>query len=318
MSNSVEVSAVIPVIDRVDDLAELCSAYEAVLVGTGRSYEIILVLDGGAASFAEVARQICEESPKTRIVQLSKYFGEATTLSAGFDNAQGDLMLTLPAYYQVDPAEIAKLFEAIDSADIVLARRWPRAGSGFERLRRSAFHFLLRILSGEKYTDLGCGVRLFKRQVSDEVNLYGDLHRFLPVLANQQGFAAREVDLRQSEKDSFRGRYRLREYLHRVLDIFTVFFLVRFTKKPLRFFGMIGGISVGVGGIVVLVTVIQRLFFDIGLADRPALLLGSLLLVLGVQTIALGLIGELIIFTHAGSLKEYKVAEIINPGSARG
>jgi hypothetical protein len=119
------------------------------------------------------------------------------------------------------------------------------------------------------------------------------------------------VELRQSPKDDFRGRYRMREYLHRVLDIMTLFFLVRFTKKPLRFFGTVG-FAVGALGLLFLaVLVVQRLFFGVGLADRPALLLSSLMVVLGVQVFALGLLGELIIFTHAKDLKEYAVRRVI-------
>ena len=204
------------------------------------------------------------------------------------------------------------MLDQAESSDMIIARRWPRFGSWFESVRRQSFHALLRLLSGEAYRDLGCNVRFFVRKIADEVHLYGDQHRFFPILVSKQGFKVQEIDVTQSAKDEFRGRYRLREYFHRVLDMFTVFFLVRFTKKPLRFFGMIGGLVSALGGSVVLITVIQRLFFDIGLADRPALLLGSLLLVLGVQTFALGLIGELIIFTHATQLKEYTIAEDIN------
>ena len=151
--------------------------------------------------------------------------------------------------------------------------------------------------------------------MADEIPLYGDQHRFLPALARQRGFRIAEVELRQSEKDMFRGRYRVREYLHRLLDILTVFFLVRFTKKPLRFFGTLGFIAASVGALFTLVLVVQRLFFDMPLADRPALLLASLLIVLGVQTFALGLIGELIIFTHASAMKEYTIRRVIQSES---
>ena len=132
------------------------------------------------------------------------------------------------------------------------------------------------------------------------------------MLANRQGFRVKELDVAQSPKDQFHGTYRQREYLHRILDIFTIFFLVRFTKKPLRFFGMIGTVTFAVGGLITAYVVIERLFFSVPLAERPALLLSSLLVVLGVQIFALGLIGELIIFTHAKELKEYTIDEIIN------
>ena len=155
-------------------------------------------------------------------------------------------------------------------------------------------------------------MRAFKREIAQEVTIYGDQHRFLPVLASRRGFKVRELKVGQSPKDQFRGVYRPREYVHRLLDIFTVFFLVRFTKKPLRFFGMIGSVTLAIGVVFVLYLVIERLFMDVPLAERPALLLSSLLVVLGVQILALGLIGELIIFTHARELKEYTVDEIIN------
>jgi hypothetical protein len=120
------------------------------------------------------------------------------------------------------------------------------------------------------------------------------------------------VELRQSERDRFEGRYRPREYAHFVLDVFTVFFLVRFTKKPLRFFGMLGATMFGVGALVVLFLVVERLAFQTSLADRPALLLSALIVVLGLQLFALGLLAELIIFTHARHLKDYQGAQVIH------
>jgi hypothetical protein len=154
------------------------------------------------------------------------------------------------------------------------------------------------------------------RKVTEETPLYGEMHRVFPALASRQGFRVREVELVQAEADRFRGRPSVRQYVHRLLDILTVFFLIRFTKKPLRFFGMIGTLVGAVGALMVAFLVIQRMFFGVALADRPALLLSSLLVVLGVQIFALGLIGELIIFTHAGQLKEYAVRSVISYQSA--
>jgi hypothetical protein len=173
------------------------------------------------------------------------------------------------------------------------------------------FHGMVARVTGMRLHDLGCGARAMKRRVLEELSLYGDQHRLLAVLADRQGFRVTEVELRQSERDRFEGIYRPREYAHLVLDVFTVFFLVRFTKKPLRFFGMIGATMFGLGVLVVLYLVFTRLAFGESLADRPALLLSSLLVVLGLQLFALGLLAELIIFTHARHLKDYQAAEII-------
>jgi hypothetical protein len=147
--------------------------------------------------------------------------------------------------------------------------------------------------------------------VLEEISLYGDQHRFLPVLANRQGFRVTEVDVRQSPRDRFEGTYSVRDYTRRALDIFSVFFLVRFTKRPLRFFGMIGAVTFGLGFVLLAWLILERILFDHSLASRPALLLSSLLVVLGLQVFALGLLGELIIFTHARELKDYKVDRVL-------
>jgi len=307
----VDLSVVVPVGKRVDDLTALHREYRQGLDACGASYEMIYVLDGDRDA-RRVLEALRDAGEPLKIIRLGKSFGEATALMVGFANAEGARLMTLPAYFQIDGRELPKLVAAAADADLVVARRWPRRGGRFETLRRNGFHALLRLVTRESFHDLGCGARIMSRRVAKEITIYGDQHRLLPVLAAQQGFAVDEIDVEQSPRDEFRGRYRLREYLHRLLDLFTVFFLTRFTKKPLRFFGMIGSGTFAVGGLAVAVLVLQRLFFDVPLADRPALLLACLLLVLGVQLFAIGLIGELIIFTHAKDLKDYRIADIVD------
>ncbi len=179
-------------------------------------------------------------------------------------------------------------------------------------MRRGAFHGLLAWVTGLSYRDLGCGARAFDRRVLEEIQLYGDQHRFLPVLADRKGFRVSEMDVRQSPKDRHEGIYEPRVYARGFLDIFTVFFLVRFTKKPLRFFGMIGVTLFAIGALLVTWLVIERLFFGQGLTQRPALLLSTLLVVLGLQLFALGLLGELIIFTHARQVRDYQIDSVLS------
>ena len=312
---TIDCSVVIPVGKRVDDLPELLREYDEALRASGQSYEIIIVLDGIHEQYGDYLATLASEDENVRLLQLARVFGEASALAAGFANARGRNLLTLPAYYQVESSEITRLLSFDrDGANMLIAVR-PRPGVSFDKFRRRVFHALFRFTSGMQFEDLGCGVRLFDRVIGDEIALYGDQHRFFPALARQRGFRVHEVELKQSPKDEFRGRYRIREYLHRLLDVLTVFFLVRFTKKPLRFFGTLGFVAAAVGMILVFVFLVQRLFFAVPLADRPALLLASLLIVLGVQTFALGLIGELIIFTHASKIKEYAVRRVISNGS---
>jgi glycosyltransferase involved in cell wall biosynthesis len=312
---ALDISAIIPVGQRYDDLARLTDEYAEVLHGLGQSFEIIVVLDGPHGSMAEDLMERAKSRAWLRIVELAREFGESAALSAGLAEALGRNILTLPGYHQVVPTELAKVVEAGNSADMVVAVRWPRSGSLTARLRRGGFHGFLKLLTGQRYRDLGCGMRLLKREIADEIPLYSDRHHFYPVLAWSRGFVVREVEVRQASGDTFRGPRSVRQYLHRMLDILTLFFLVRFTKKPLRFFGTIGFVVSALGAAFLAVLIIQRLVFGMALADRPALLLSSLMLVLGVQIFALGLIGELVIFTHARDLKEYAVRRVIGAGS---
>jgi glycosyltransferase involved in cell wall biosynthesis len=304
-------SIIIPVGSRVDDLRELVEAYATALGEAGVDFEIIVVLDGWKEALLAQLRELATTRDWIRVIQFSREFGESAALMAGFSESRGDVLVTLPAYWQVAASELPRLLRSFDSdTDMLIAVRWPRKGSAFEKLRRRMFHGLLEWITGHSYRDLGCGVRMFRKDVAQEIPLYGDQYRFFPVLALRRGFRVREVELAQSPLDQFRGRYRIREYVHGILNVMTVFFLVRFTKKPLRFFGSVGFIAAGIGGIIVLTLVIQRLFFDVALADRPALLLASLLVVLGVQLFGLGLLGELVIFSHAGESREYAIRSI--------
>lgn len=313
MNNNVKVSAIVPVSDRYDRSGTLAAEYLAALKETGRDFELVFVLDGKHVQLGERLLEMAGKESRLRIIQLAKSFGEATAVSAGIENTSGGVVLTLPAYYQIEAAEVGKLLSELERCDMVVGARWPRASaSKFEVLRRKVFHWLVSSVSGISFTDLGCGARAFKREVGTEVPIYGDQHRFIPLLALRRGFRVSEIQVRQSEQDRFEKGYGPKTYLQRFLDIFTVVFLVRFTKKPLRFFGMIGSVTFLLGVLFLSYVAIERLFFGVALSDRPALLLSSLLVVLGMQIFALGLLGELIIFTHAGDLKEYTIEKIVN------
>jgi glycosyltransferase involved in cell wall biosynthesis len=279
----------------------------------GTPYELIYVLDGPHREAAEALQALQDRGEEIAVISLTRHFGEATALMAGFERAKGSIVVTLPAYHQIEGSEIAKLVAALDSADMVVGRRWPRAGGRLDRLRRAAFHAVVGRVTGSEFRDLGCGARALKRRVIEEITLYGDQHRFLALLADRQGFRVVEVDVRQSPKDRNERGYPAREYAHRALDILTVLFLVRFTKKPLRFFGMLGVVTFALGTALITYLVVERLFFGQPLAERPALLLSSLLAVLGLQLFAIGLLGELIIFTHARAIREYQVEKVVEP-----
>ncbi len=310
-NKKVELSVIIPVTERHDPVSKLFHDYKQGIDATGLSHEIIYVLDGDQPVALNELNQL-RNTEQITIITLAKWFGEATALNAGFSEASGQKILTLPAYKQVESDAIPILVATLKENDMILVRRWPRKDSIFNRLQSKVFNVLLRSFTDLKIHDAGCAVRIFDRKVLEDVHIYGDLFRFFPIMAHQQGFRVAEIDIPQSTSDAFQRVYAPGLYLRRLLDLLTIFFLVKFTKKPLRFFGLVGTSLLGIGLLATGYLVIEKLMFDVALATRPALFLSSLLVVLGIQVIAIGLIGEIIIFTHAKDLKEYKIDRIIN------
>ena len=308
---TVDLSVIVPVGERVGELSAILDEYSIYLSESGSSFEVIVVIDGPHGQIRQELVELGASRRWLQLIELARPFGEAAALAVGIAAARGKYLLTLPAYRQVIPSELLKLLEARGDVDMAVAVRWPRAGRPMARARRALFHGLVSFVTGSRFRDLTCGMRLFRREVAEEIPLYGDRHHLYPVLARSRGFRVREVEVNQGRGDNFRGSHTIRRSLHRVLDLLTLFFLVRFTKKPLRFFGTIGVLCGVLGAIFLAVLVVERLFFGVSLADRPALLLSALLVVLGVQVFAIGLIGELIIFTHARQMKDYVVRQVI-------
>lgn len=305
------VSVIVPVGSRFGDARKLYAEYKAGLAALPMPYELLFVLDGPRRRFSAQLEELLAAGERFTLICLSRTFGGAAALMAGVERATGDAIVTLPPYPQIDAAEIRKLVAGLESADVVVANRTPRAAGAFDRLRRSAFHAMVKWLTGRRLNDLGCGARAVRRRVFDELDVYGEQQLFLPLIADRLGFRVVEIGVSQAADDRFPRVYRPREYLRHILDLFSIFFLVRFTKRPLRFFGMLGATTFGIGALSLVYLCIDRLLFNASLADRPALLLATLLVVLGMQIFALGLLGELIIFTHARDLKDYRVEEVI-------
>jgi glycosyltransferase involved in cell wall biosynthesis len=304
-------SVIVPVGGRFGHARKVYEEYKAGLAMLPMASEIMFVLDGPRPKFAAQLDELLAAGEHFTVVSLTRSFGGAAALMAGVERATGDAIVTLPAYHQIEAADIRKLVVGLDNADVAIAMRSPRTAGAFDRLRRSLFHRLVRSMTGLHFNDLGCGARAVRRRVFDELDLYGEQHRFLPVIADRLGFRVVEIAVRQSAQDRLDRIYRPREYARHALDLFSIFFLVRFTKRPLRFFGMLGASTFSLGALLIVYLCAERLFFNEPLADRPALLLAALLVVLGMQIFALGLLGELIIFTHARDLKDYRVEEVI-------
>jgi hypothetical protein len=314
-SDRPRVSVLVVVSERPVPLDRLYQAYAAALRGAGWTFEFIVALASCHATQAAPLRSLRAAGEPVRVLEVAQNQGEATLLRLAASRARGDILLSVPAYWRVEPESVPALLGALeDGVDMVVARRWPRADSWVNRLQNRVFHGLLHSLTGSHLHDLACGVRAFWPHVLDEVPLYGDFNRFFPLLTQRAGFRVDELPLPQHGDDVSPRVYSPGIYLRRLLDLLGMFFLLRFIQKPLRFFGIMGSLLAMTGTVILAVMAVQRLGGQ-GIADRPLLLLGVLLLALGVQAVALGLIGEIIVFLSAHDTPSYRLAPDQEPAA---
>lgn len=307
-----DISTIIPVCENGENLPNLLPEYIQELESLEQSFEIIIAFNPSYQMIFERIQTQYEKDERVQLLLFSRNYGEGTLLQAAFDQAKGERLLTLPPYKQVESAGLSKLISSETESDILLAKRWPRVDSGFKQNLTKAFSYLTNKLTDHSYSDPGCHVRLISSEAAKELNLYGDQHRFIHLLAHELGYTSTEVELKQAGENAGRKSPGAGIFLRRLLDLLTIVFLTKFNKKPLRFFGILGSSSIAIGLIGLLVLTFQRFAEDIAMADRPSLVLFSLFLVLGIQLIGIGLIGETIIFTHAGERKEYRIRKIFS------
>ena len=307
-----EVSVVVPISERHDDIKLLYNLYADELNKLGKDFEFIFVVDGNFQTAYDDLKSLKNSGNPIRIFKYARTFGESNALMKGFEQAKGDKVLTLASYMQVEPNDLEKVFLAYsDGNDLVITRRYPRKDHLINRIQSKAYHYIIRKLTGTKFKDITSGMRLIDRNILSEFNLYGDLHRFIPIFALKNGIKVKEVNVSQRREDKKARLVNPGIYLRRFLDILTIFFLIKFTKKPLRFFGFIGSVFSIIGGVITIYLGLLRIFGKIDLANRPMLLLGVLLAVFGLQVFSVGLIGELILFTRIKDMEHYRIDEII-------
>ena len=313
----IEVSVLVLVSERPGDLVELYQEHAAALRDEGRTFEFVFALERWRRERAEALKKLAEEGEPIRVVEAPQGAGEAALLHMAARESAADVILTLPGYPRVEPTGLPKLTGAVEAgADLAAARRHPRRDSPINRLQTRTFHFLLRLMTGVELRDVGSGVRAIRRKVLSEVPLYGDFLRFLPVFATREGYRVEEVDVAQHPAERETRLYRPGVYLRRLVDLFGVLFLTRFTYKPLRFFGLIGSGLAAAGGSILAVLFVQRIGGQ-GIADPPMLQLGVLLATQGVQIFSLGLIGEIIVHFGVPGRKRYRLTDEDPDGTER-
>jgi glycosyltransferase involved in cell wall biosynthesis len=298
------ISIVIPVFNEERSVALLLDELRSALEPLGQEWEAIFVDDGSTdGSFAALTR-LHDQAENVRVVRLRRNFGKAAALAAGFANATGDVVITIDGDLQDDPAEIPRLLVKLEEGfDLVSGwktrRRDPLARRVFSRL----FNRVVGSMSGVRLHDMNCGLKAYRAAVVRGLPLYGELHRFVPVLAHQRGYRVTELPVNHRPRNYGRSRYGLERYLRGFFDLLTVSFIGRYRHRPLHLFGGLG-LTLGFVGTATLVylTVLKAEGHAIG--GRPLLILGVLLVVVGIQFLSLGLIGEMITSQHAERVGE--------------
>jgi glycosyltransferase involved in cell wall biosynthesis len=310
------VSVIVPVLEDGDEeLTATYRAYRDALRQADGALEFIYVLRVGTPRARRALRLLQDTGEPLVIVALSRSDGEGAALRCGFERARGETIVTLPAYPEVEPKGLAAVLEALEECDFVVARRRSLVSSATRSLYLAVFHRLIRRLFGHSFGDLVCRVRACRRSVFEELVGYGTEHHFLPLLAAERGLRIREVDISPRYRAGTpSGSGGLMTRLRLGLDSLALFVVLKLIRKPLRFFGMIGLPLFLIGLVYTSALAFARLFFGVPLGDRPALILGVLLIVLGIQIVALGLIGEIIIFSSGKRIKDYIVEKVLCPG----
>ena len=292
------ISVVVPVYNEERSVALLYEELQAALDPGGEPWEAVYVDDGSTDGSFSALTRLHAAHENVRVVRLRRNFGKAAALAAGFGHASGDVIVTIDGDLQDDPAEIphllAKLEEGFDLVSGWKAkRRDPWARRAFSRV----FNFAVGVVSGVHLHDMNCGLKAYRASVVRGLPLYGELHRFLPVLAHQRGYRIAELPVNHRPRAHGRSRYGFERYLRGFFDLLTVSFIGRYRHRPLHLFGGLGLLTIfGGGACLVYLTLLKAQGHAIG--NRPLLILGVLLVVVGIQLLSIGLIGEMITSLH--------------------
>jgi glycosyltransferase involved in cell wall biosynthesis len=288
------ISVVVPVHDEERSVALLYDEVQAALDPLGEPWEVVFVDDGSTdGTFAALTR-LHAHTGNTRVVRLRRNFGKAAALAAGFAQAQGETVVTIDGDLQDDPSEIPRLLAKLDEGfDLVSGWKAKRRDPLRRRILSRIFNAVSGRVSGLKLHDMNCGLKAYRAEVVDGMRIYGELHRFLPVLAHYRGYRVAELPVNHRPRQHGRSRYGLERYVRGFLDLLTVSFMGRYRHRPLHLFGGLG-LVLGLLGTALLgyLTVLKAMGEAIG--HRPLLTLGVLLVVVGLQFFSLGLISELI------------------------
>lgn len=305
-----DVSVLVPVLNEQDTVLALARQVAEVLDGLDKEFEIIFIDDGSSDRTSARVREAHQSDPRVQLVRLRRNFGKAAALCAGIDASSGDVLITMDGDLQDDPAEIPRFLEMLDEEELDLVSGWKkkRHDPVMKRYPSKLFNWATRIVANMDLHDFNCGFKAYRREVFEQIAVYGELHRFIPVLASRKGFRVGELVVHHHPRKHGVSKYGWDRYYKGLLDLITVFFITKYTRRPLHLFGAIGLVSL-VGGFAINFYLFLRWLDSESLSNRPLLLLGILMMVIGIQVLTTGLIGEMITYKNFDRTDSYSVKE---------
>jgi len=315
MNNQVDVSIVVPLYNEEGNIRELYRELSAVLADSQFSYEIVFINDGSSDRTGALAKEISSNDTHVVLVNFRRNFGQTAAMSAGFDYSRGDIIVTMDGDLQNDPADIPEFLAKIQEGhDVVAGWRHKRQDPFLSRRLPSMIaNRIISWITGVKLHDYGCTLKAFRKEVAENIKLYGEMHRFIPAIASAMGISIAEVMVNHRPRKHGSSKYGISRTFRVILDLITVKFLLSYSNRPIHIFGLIGMLSFCLGTLISLVLVLQRQIYGMPLSDRPLFLLAILLIFIGIQFVTFGLISELQIRTYHESQNKpiYYVKEVL-------
>lgn len=312
------VSVVVPLYNEEENVRELHSRLKKTLDIVGEEYELIFVDDGSSDRTLEFLRDIQSGDSSVIILSLRRNFGQTAAFAAGFDYSRGDIIVTMDGDLQNDPDDIPKLLGLMKDNDLVSGWRKRRKDPFLSRRLPSMIaNWIISKVTGVNLHDYGCSLKAYRRDVIKNLKLYGEMHRFIPAVASWYGVRIAEVETTHHPRTRGKSKYGISRTVKVVLDLITVKFLQSFSTKPLQFFGPIGLVSGLLGFLISLYLSVEKFLSGKDIGGRPLLLLGALLIIVGIQFIGMGLLGEMMVRVYHETQKKpiYVIKKVIGPGS---
>lgn len=304
------ISVVVPLLNERPSLEALYSRLATVLEAISLRFEIIFVDDGSTDGSIEKLRELSAIDRSLRFIRFRRNFGKSAALAAGFRAARYSIIVTMDGDLQDIPEQLPQLLEKLDEGyDLVSGWRYDRRDKLAKRIGSKIYNSVTSLLTGVRLHDINCGFKCYRREVLDEVMVYGERHRYIPVLASYRGFRLGEVRIEHAEREHGDSRYGLERVLGGVFSLLTVILLTRYTNKPLHFFGLMGIFLASIGTAIDLYLILARVFFNEWLSNRPLLIIGTMLATVGVQLILFGLLAEMVAFSYRRE-SDYSIVEV--------